>query len=58
LFSNPLNPAIIAAIMDDQSSLNADHEKSQVEQPALLEEEAPAPVVPAAARSTRRRKKK
>jgi hypothetical protein len=44
--------------MDDQSSLNADHEKIQVEQPALLEEEAPAPVVPAAARSTRRRKKK
>jgi hypothetical protein len=44
--------------MDDQSNANVDPEKSNVEQPALLEEEVPAPVIPAAARSTRRRKKK
>jgi hypothetical protein len=41
---------------DDQANPNADPGKGQAEQPALVEPDAPA--VPAAARSTRRRKKK
>jgi hypothetical protein len=41
---------------DDQSNPNADPGKGQAEQPAQLESDAPA--VPAAARSTRRRRKK
>jgi hypothetical protein len=59
LFSNPFNPTIIAATAtmdDDQSNSSADPGKYQTEQPASIEVDAPS--VPAAARSTRRRRKK
>jgi hypothetical protein len=54
---NPNNYRSLSSfIMDDQSTPNADPGKGQAEQPALMEPDAPN--VPAAARSTRRRRKK